>query len=73
MLKVRDIVIANRQPRRLELQPNLVMNDEGKPEYKEYASTLEGIIQSYCERFPKNEIDATADQWKKDWPAQKYL
>ncbi len=28
MLKIREIVIANKVPRRLELQPNLVMQDK---------------------------------------------
>jgi dipeptidyl-peptidase-3 len=53
MLKVRDIVIANRQPRRLELQPNLFLNREaGEVEYKDYEDTFDGIIRSHVERFP---------------------
>jgi len=52
MLKVREIVLANKVPRRLELQPNLQMVKEDAPEYKEYDASFEGIIQSYCERYP---------------------
>jgi len=37
MLKVREIVIANKLPRRLELQPNLFLNHEThEVEYKNY-------------------------------------
>lgn len=56
MLKVREIVIANKVPRRLELQPNLLMRDGGIPEYQGYESSFGGVIQSYCERFSKEEI-----------------
>lgn len=54
MLKIREIVVANRQPRRLEVQPNLIVNPgdrTGKVEYKSYPGTLEGIIESYNDRF----------------------
>jgi len=50
MLKIRDIVIANKLPRRLELQPNIFMKD-GSVEYKDYPESFAGIIQSYCERY----------------------
>lgn len=61
MLKVREIVIANKKPRRIELQPNLFLSKNGLgAEYKDYSEDLEGVITSYCERFP----DAfQADVW----------
>lgn len=55
MLKVREIVIANKLPRRMELQPNLLMQAD-KPEYKEYEESFSGIISSYVERFSAKEI-----------------
>lgn len=39
MLKVREIVVANKLPRRLELQPNLLM-ENGAPEYREYEANF---------------------------------
>ena len=51
MLKIREIVIANKLPRRLELQPNLFKNSDGSIEYKDYEESFEGIITSYCERY----------------------
>ncbi len=54
MLRVRDIIIANKKPRRLELQPNLLLKGAGslEVEYRGYSEDFEGIITSYCERFP---------------------
>ena len=45
-LKIRDIVIRNKKPRRLELQVNLFMNLEGKAEYKVYEESHEEIVRS---------------------------
>ena len=50
MLKVRQIVIARRNPRRLELQPNVFLKDE-KVIYKGYEVSHSGIVQSYLERW----------------------
>lgn len=49
--KVRDEVLRNRQPRKVFVQANTVLDDNtGKVELKEYEPTLEGMIQSYAER-----------------------
>mmetsp|Transcript_6652 Transcript_6652/g.10693 ORF Transcript_6652/g.10693 Transcript_6652/m.10693 type:complete len:190 (-) Transcript_6652:69-638(-) len=53
MLKVRQAVIDNRLPRRLELQPNLFLS-ETDVEYKDYSDDFEGIITSFHERFGGN-------------------
>lgn len=65
MLKVREIVIARKRPRRIELQPNLLLGDDGKPQYKGYAESHEGIIQSNIERFPAFRQDIY-EQWLAD-------
>ena len=53
MMKVRQIVIDNKIPRRIELQPNLLLDSvTGEPEYKNYEESFEGVIASYVERFP---------------------
>jgi hypothetical protein len=48
MLKAREIIIAKKKPRRLELQPNLFLGDVfaggKKVQYKAYPETHEGII-----------------------------
>ncbi len=56
MLRIRDIVMANKVPRRIELQPNLFLKGTAV-EYKGYESTFMGVISSFVERFSKAEID----------------
>ena len=61
MLKVREIVLAHKLPRRLELQPNLFLDgQENEVVYKQYEDSLEGVIRSYVERFPDS---FHADVW----------
>ncbi|KAL3427821.1 peptidase family M49 [Phlyctema vagabunda] len=49
--KVRNEVLRNKQPRKVFVQANTVLDEStGKVELKEYAPTLEGMIQSYAER-----------------------
>ncbi len=43
MLRIRDIVLANKVPRRIELQPNLFLKG-ATVEYKGYESTFMGVI-----------------------------
>jgi dipeptidyl-peptidase-3 len=52
-LKIRDIVMNNKKPRRLELQPNVVDN-----KYEDYPETFAGIISSYTDgkRFTGGEF-----------------
>ena len=53
MLKVRQMVIDNRFPRRLELQPNLLLDvATSNLVYKDYPDSFEGVIRSHVERFP---------------------
>lgn len=70
MLKVREIVVARKKPRRLELQPNLVLaidrSDTQKVLYKPYPETHEGIIQSHIERYPGTFRKDVYDMWLKD-------
>lgn len=72
MMKVRAIVMANKVPRRLELQPNLVMAN-GVPEYRGYEASFEGVVESYCERFTKAEIKAVHDEWSTHYKAMRYV
>ncbi|KAJ3181673.1 hypothetical protein HDU87_000691 [Geranomyces variabilis] len=46
----RDIVLREKQPRKVFLQGNSVLNEKGEVEWKEYPVTLEGFVQSCVER-----------------------
>ena len=67
MLKVRAIVIANKKPRRLELQPNL-LKQVGSLEitYKDYADTFSGVVESYVERWPEAFLADVYNEWSKN-------
>ena len=70
MQRVRKIVIANKQPRRLELQPNLkLVNDDSggqKVEYVGYTADFDGIVQSYIERWQGAFMADVYNEWKRD-------
>lgn len=75
-VKFRDIVIRNKTPRRLLLQPNIVKTDDAL-EYKEYEETFQGIIESYMngDRFGQfeNFFENIYLWWKKDKEAMSPL
>jgi dipeptidyl-peptidase-3 len=49
--KVRDEVLRNKQPRKVFVQANTVLDEKtGQVELREYDASLEGMIQSYAER-----------------------
>ena len=50
-LEVRKIVLANKKPRRLELQGHVVKKGD-KVEYVTFPETYEGLIESYMARYP---------------------
>jgi len=51
--KVRDVVLANKQPRKVFVQANTYLDEAtGKVTCKEYEPTLEGMIKSWADREP---------------------
>jgi dipeptidyl-peptidase-3 len=49
--KVRDVVLKNKQPRKVFVQANTYLDEAtGKVTLKQYEPSLEGIIQSWAER-----------------------
>lgn len=73
MIKVRNIVLAHKLPRRLELQPNIFYDSAAdKVEYKDYPDTFEGVIDSYVERFPATFQKDVYSEWIKDAEALRY-
>ena len=48
--KIRPIVLSKKIPRKVFVQANTFLNDNGTVELREYESTPEGMIKSYVER-----------------------
>jgi dipeptidyl-peptidase III len=48
--KARPMVLDKKTPRKIFVQANTVLQDDGKVSLKEYEPTLEGMVQSYVER-----------------------
>ncbi|KKA30757.1 hypothetical protein TD95_002600 [Thielaviopsis punctulata] len=48
--KVRDVVMNNKQPRKVFVQANTFVDEEGNVSIKHYDATLEGVIQSWVDR-----------------------
>lgn len=66
MSRVRDLVIANKIPRRINLQPNVFLGQGGLPVYKGYEESFEGVVQSYVDRYPDAFLGDVYKQWAKD-------
>lgn len=67
MLRAREIVIAHKKPRPLTLQPNMFLDvTTGEPVYKGYEASLEGLVQSYVERYPEAFLVDVYKEWAKD-------
>mmetsp|Transcript_5357 Transcript_5357/g.4936 ORF Transcript_5357/g.4936 Transcript_5357/m.4936 type:complete len:117 (+) Transcript_5357:208-558(+) len=64
-LKVRNIVLDKKKPRRIELNNNLVRYDEENIFPICYPEKLEAIIHSYADRYPCNKqlIDQVLGVW----------
>lgn len=61
-LELRDIVLANKSERGLEVKGNIVSSG-GKYQYREYSSDFEGIIQSKMEAHPYFDIELV-NEWR---------
>jgi len=70
MMRVANIVVANKLPRRLELQPNLRLETgaDGAQQvaYAGYEASFDGIVQSYIERWPGAFMADVYAEWVKD-------
>jgi len=53
-LKMRELVILNKKPRRVELQTNLMRYNEKSISPINYPECFEGLIHSFADRFPFN-------------------
>ena len=68
-LKIREIVIAKKKPRRLDLNNNLVRFSEKSIEPVCYPENFQGVILSYADRFTFNK--KLFDQVKGVWDQHK--
>lgn len=67
-LSLRSIVLDRKLPRRMFVQQNTFIQD-GKVALKSYDASAAGIIQSFVDRFPTNDVDAILRElWEKDRP-----
>ena len=66
-LKIRDIVLAKKKPRRLDLNNNLVRYSDKCIEPAVYPECHEGIILSFADRYPFNRqlYDQVIGEWNK--------
>lgn len=62
-IELRNIVVENKQPRRLELQGHLELVNNDKVIYHEFEENIEGIIESFIKRF-ENFDKEVFDLWK---------
>jgi dipeptidyl-peptidase-3 len=60
MAKLREIVMARKEPRKLLIQPHMCKNDDGTVQLKRFPCSLEGMIQSFVARFPAEDAELVA-------------
>ncbi|XP_065839251.1 dipeptidyl peptidase 3-like [Oscarella lobularis] len=62
-LKCREIVLAKKQPRPMFVQANTKLQSSGEVELLEYSASVEGIVESFAQRFPRYD-SALESLWK---------
>jgi hypothetical protein len=64
-LKIRDIVVAKKKPRRIEVYNNLVRYNYESIEVVHYPELFEEIIHSYVDRYgcTRKLIDEVVEEW----------
>lgn len=67
MLEYRGIVMARKEPRRILLQPNMVL-EEGTVVLKEYEETMVGVVQSFVDRFGHVALSPLMNAFDKNQP-----
>ena len=66
ILKIKEIIEKSKQPTKLFLYNNLIMdNEDNSISYKEYEESLEGIIESNVDRFGTDYNKDVYAQWVK--------
>ncbi|GFG31542.1 hypothetical protein Cfor_09198 [Coptotermes formosanus] len=68
--KWRDIVLAHKQPRKMFVQSNTILQKGNDVTLKTYEATYEGLIQSWVDHFQSDMYVILEELWEKD---QKYF
>jgi Peptidase family M49 len=63
LLRFKEIVLANRLPRRVELQHDVKLKEDGDVEYVEFEESFEGIIKSHIYHY-RNTYEDVYHTWK---------
>ncbi|CAI4224265.1 unnamed protein product [Auanema sp. JU1783] len=65
-LRWRSVCVARRKPRRIFVQPNTMINDQGDVELVNYPTTFEGVVQSFVDRHDDQIITDLETCWRAD-------
>jgi dipeptidyl-peptidase III len=60
MARLREVVMARKEPRKLLIQPHMYKDSDGKIQLKSFPSTPEGMIESFVTRFPPEDPELLA-------------
>lgn len=63
-MKYRELVISNKKPRRLTVQPDVKLNGD-KVEYIKYENTAYGQIDSALSHYSEN-VEEIIEEWEKN-------
>ncbi|KAJ8674264.1 hypothetical protein QAD02_005526 [Eretmocerus hayati] len=65
--KWRDVIMSQRRPRKIFVQPNTFIDDSGAVIFKNYEPNFEGFIESWTDRFPSPKVsDALIELYERD-------
>ncbi|XP_052767027.1 dipeptidyl peptidase 3-like [Mya arenaria] len=66
-IDLREIVMARKQPRKMFVQHNTYLQDDGTVNLKIYEGRAEDLIQSWVDRFPTPDVDGDIQEiWEND-------
>ncbi|XP_071962742.1 dipeptidyl peptidase 3-like [Antedon mediterranea] len=65
-LNLREVVMLQKQPRRMFVQVNTKLSEGGSVELCEYEATATGIVESFIDRFSEAYESNVYDLWQKD-------
>jgi dipeptidyl-peptidase-3 len=60
MAKLREIIMARKEPRKLMIQPHMHKQEDGTVHLKTFPCSLEGMIESFVARFPAEDPELVA-------------
>ncbi|XP_053404717.1 dipeptidyl peptidase 3-like isoform X2 [Mercenaria mercenaria] len=68
-ISLREIVLARKQPRKMFVQHNTSLCEDGSIGLQSYEASPAGLIQSWVDRFPSTDVDEIIQElWQKDKP-----